>query len=256
MGTAVELGRNAGVGADDLHVALGIGDGNRDLVADAAGGKRSEALDPGLEAIAGEAGRDGGHVLLGNAAVKALLGELGAQAKRSAGFSKVRVENDDVLVFFHHFREARGINSSHFHGLVLPSDFTNGRFGLLFADRAVVVAGAHVFDPLDAAALQGVEDDHGGLSAVTAELGMLDSLLNLLNIVAVFHVDDVPAKRGPLLSQRGDVIDLGDGAVDLLLVVIGKGDQVVQLLRRGEHGRFPDLAFLALAVADHGVDRS
>ena len=120
VGAAVELGRNAGVGADDLDVALGIGDRNRHLVADAARGKGGEALNPGLEAVAGKAGRDRGHVLLGNAAVKALLGELLAQAQGSAGLAQVRVQNHDVSVFFHQFRKACGINSSHFHGFSPP----------------------------------------------------------------------------------------------------------------------------------------
>ena len=107
----------------------------------------------------------------------------------------------------------------------------------------------------DALALDGVEDDHGRSAGGAVALGLLHGGGDLLDVVAVLHVDHVPAEGGPLVAQRRDVVDLRNGVVDLQLVVVGKADEVGKALGGGEHGRLPDLAFLRLAVADERVDR-
>ena len=54
------------------------------------------------------------------------------------------------------------------------------------------------------------------------------------------------------LSASGvDVHDVLHEAVQLDAVVVHDGHQVVHLVERADHGRFPDLAFLNLAVAQH-----
>ena len=124
VSAAVELGGDAGIGPDDLHILIGIADGDRDLVADAACGEGREGFDPGLEAIGGKTGSDAGHVLLGNTAVESLIGETLIQLLRAVGARKVGIKNNNMGVLFHHFRQTRGVNSSHFHGL-FPLDHRN-----------------------------------------------------------------------------------------------------------------------------------
>ena len=118
-----------------------------------------------------------------------------------------------------------------------------------------MVSCAEIFDPLDAAALLRVQDHHRRSAASRAEFCVLHRRGNLVDIVAVFDVDHVPAECSPFFVQRRDAVDFLDRAVDLQLVVVGKGDQVIQMLARRKHGRFPDLSFLALAVADQRIDR-
>ena len=56
-----------------------------------------------------------------------------------------------------------------------------------------------------------------------------------------------------LVGERHGVVDLLDGAVDLQAVVVDDHAEVIELLVAGKHGGLPDLALLALAVAQQGV---
>ena len=71
-------------------------------------------------------------------------------------------------------------------------------------------------------------------------------------VVAV-DLDGVPAEGAPLVGQRLDFHDVLDEAIELDAVVVHDGDHVVDLVEGARHGRFPDLAFLDLAVAEHDV---
>ena len=74
---------------------------------------------------------------------------------------------------------------------------------------------AHCLDKGHAAALYGVEQDHGGLAGAAVRLCGGDGGLYLGDIVAVLHVDDVPAEGRPLVGKGSDGVDLLDGAVYL-----------------------------------------
>jgi len=112
---AVELRRDAGVGADDLDVALGVGDGDRDLIADAARGERRERLDPRLEAVARHTGGDGRHVLLRDARLEALLGILGIERTGADGTAEIGVKHDNVMILRHHLVQSVDVDGLHIH---------------------------------------------------------------------------------------------------------------------------------------------
>ena len=102
------------------------------------------------------------------------------------------------------------------------------------------------FHEVDAVAHVGLEKDHGG--DFLALGGLCEGAKDFIEVVAVSY-DDVPAEGAPLLVKLLDGGDARGGAVYLLAVPVGHGDEVAQLVVDGEHGRFPNLAFLALAVA-------
>ena len=120
MGAAVELGSNTGICPYDFHIAFCIDNRNCYLIADSSAGKGCEALNPGLEAIAGKAGRNGGHILLGNTAIEHLFRETIIKRSCSAGFCEIRIQHTDMAVFLHQLRKAAGVNSSHFHCFIPP----------------------------------------------------------------------------------------------------------------------------------------
>ena len=66
-------------------------------------------------------------------------------------------------------------------------------------------------------------------------------------------LDGVPAEGAPFIGQRRDVHDVFHEAIELDAVVVHDGHHVIQLMERAGHGRFPDLPFLDLAVAQHHV---
>jgi len=63
----------------------------------------------------------------------------------------------------------------------------------------------------------------------------------------------MPVETEPAGLDILHIGDVGDIAVQLLLVVVGEGDQVAQLPLACSVGCFPDLAFLALSIADDGI---
>ena len=66
--------------------------------------------------------------------------------------------------------------------------------------------------------------------------------------------EDGPAKSSPLRAQIAQRHDVFQGTIDLLPVVVHEADEVVNLVVGSVHGRFPDLAFLKLAVSVEAVD--
>ena len=71
--------------------------------------------------------------------------------------------------------------------------------------------------------------------------------------VVPVDLDGVPAEGAPLVGQRRDIHDVLHEAVELDPVVVDDRDHVVDLVEGARHGRFPDLPFLDLAVAQHHV---
>lgn len=119
-------------------------------------------------------------------------------------------------------------------------------------DGAVVLVG--VLHEVDAVAHLGLEDDAHGAALAGEGLGAGHAVEHLLHVVAVVDDDDLPEEALELGLEVAEGHDLLDGGVDLLVVVVDGGDEVVHVLGAGEHGGFPDLAFLELAVAVHGED--
>jgi len=73
------------------------------------------------------------------------------------------------------------------------------------------------------------------------------------NIVA-FAIDHVPAEAAPLVGERIDSHDIGDPAVELDLIMVDNRHDVIDVMKRAEHGCFPNLTFLNFAVAQDDVD--
>ena len=71
--------------------------------------------------------------------------------------------------------------------------------------------------------------------------------------VVPVDIDGVPAKRSPLVDDGLDFHDVLDEAIQLNAVGVHNGHHVIDLVVTAEHRAFPDLAFLNLAVAHHGV---
>ena len=103
----------------------------------------------------------------------------------------------------------------------------------------------------NALALRGLGDDGGRLALGDASLGKGGA--NLIEVVAVGKLHHVELKGAELVGKRHGVVDFLDGAVDLQAVVVDDHAEVIELLVAGEHGSLPDLALLALAIAQQGV---
>ena len=102
----------------------------------------------------------------------------------------------------------------------------------------------------DALALDGVGDDDARAGALG--LGKRNGGIKRRDVVAV-ALDDVPAERLPFLRQRVGRHDVVDGAVELDVVAVDDGNEIVELKLRRAHGRLPDGALVELAVAHDGV---
>ena len=99
-------------------------------------------------------------------------------------------------------------------------------------------------------ALDRVGDDRGRLAFGRG--GFSKRRLQRRDAVAV-HLDGVPVEGAPFFRQRIERHDVVHEAVQLDAIVIDDGHQVVDVLVAAEHGRFPDLPFLDLAVAENDV---
>ena len=74
-----------------------------------------------------------------------------------------------------------------------------------------------------------------------------------LHVVAI-RLDHVPAKGTPLGGKVIQRHDLFGGAADLQPVAIHDRKEIVQMVIRASHGRFPDAALSLFAVAHDDVD--
>ena len=96
------------------------------------------------------------------------------------------------------------------------------------------------------------EDHHRGAEAA-AGTGFLEDPLDVREIVSVAFQDG-PAESFPFAAQVAQAGDVFDAAVDLLMVPVGHGDQVVHIIVGGRHRILPDLAFLAFTVTNEDID--
>ena len=164
MGGSVELCRDAGVCSDYLDIVFRIGNRDGDLIADASGSKRSEALYVRFEAVACKPCSDRGHILFRDSAVEHLVREALIQIPCAACFRKVCVKDNYMTVFCHKLGHDFGICFSHFH-ISVPPYLCYSSCSLFFSNICIVVAGSQVFDPFDAAAFLCIQNDHCRLSA-------------------------------------------------------------------------------------------
>ncbi len=102
-----------------------------------------------------------------------------------------------------------------------------------------------------ALALDGIQYD-AVRTAVIQTLGTLNGVRNGCHIMSV-HGYGIPAKGCKPLRNVGEVIDVRDIAIQLLLVPVHKGDQVGELLLGCQRRGFPDLSLLDLAIAEDQV---
>ena len=112
----------------------------------------------------------------------------------------------------------------------------------------------NVLHEADALAFHCVGNNHRGLAGNRIVLGFLQSVQDLRQVVAV-NLDDFPAKTAITLVQRLDVHHVLHPAIDLQAVAVDDANQVVELEVRCLHGRFPDIAFLLLAVPHNAEHR-
>ena len=120
------------------------------------------------------------------------------------------------------------------------------------SDAGLAVRGIGTRNFIDAAADLGLGDDHRRL-AVVVGLGLLDGLVDGLEVVAVREGNHVPAVG---LVARADVLGLRElgHLVERDVVGVVQDDQIVELLVGGEAGRLRGDALLEAAVADHAED--
>jgi len=103
-----------------------------------------------------------------------------------------------------------------------------------------------------ALALDCVSIDAFGL-AVLGGVALIQRRHDLLHAVAV-DLDGLPAEGSEFLAQVAVGHDLVTGAVQLEVVEVYKGDEVIQTVFAGGVGGFPDLTLLGFAVADNAED--
>ena len=96
VGGAVLAHGQAAVGAHDLDIHAGVGDGVAHLLPGAAGGEHGEGVGKGLEAAGGQAGGHALHVALGDAHVEEALGIGGFKALGHGGSGQVGLQHDQL----------------------------------------------------------------------------------------------------------------------------------------------------------------
>ena len=82
----------------------------------------------------------------------------------------------------------------------------------------------------------------------------MQRIQDLLHIVAVRNFDHIISECQGFGFDIAQAHHFVVGTVDLQAVVVQDHGQVVQLVVCGGHAGFPDQAFLAFTVADHGID--
>src|ERR1017187_720067 len=136
---------------------------------------------------------------------------------------------------------------------LFQSEFFQGLHQFVIAGSLAVPSG-NVLHEADALALHGIGNNHSGLAGDRIVLRLLQSVQDLGEVVAV-NFDHFPAKATIALVQRLDVHHVLDPAVNLQTVAVNDGHQIVEFEVRCLHDRFPDIAFLLLAVAHDAEHR-
>src|SRR5579871_191542 len=102
----------------------------------------------------------------------------------------------------------------------------------------------------DALSLYGVGHNTSGTALGGA--GLIERAPNGSEIVAI-DLHRVPPKGSPFIRHRRNIHDVFHEAVELDAVVVQDRNYIIDLVKRSRHGRFPDLPFLAFAIAQHHI---
>src|SRR3989338_677008 len=125
----------------------------------------------------------------------------------------------------------------------------HGALHLFLGERAPVIVSL-VLRERNPFSLRGVGLDEE--RPLAAGFGFLEHVQYLVVIVSI-DFGHVPAEGLELVQHGHDIHDVFDGSINLELVPVQDGHEVVQLVVRGRHGGLPNLSLLALAVAQHAV---
>lgn len=109
-------------------------------------------------------------------------------------------------------------------------------------DGAVVFVDA--LHEVDAVAHLGGEDDADGFVLAGESLGFGHAVQHLLHVVAVGNDDHGPHEGFKLGFEVAKIHDLLGGTIDLLMVVVNGGNEIVNVFCTGKHDGFPYLSFL------------
>ena len=117
--------------------------------------------------------------------------------------------------------------------------------------RAVPFVGTH--HEVDTHAHLGVGEDELWLALESVLASELQGVHHGLHIVSA-HLEHVPTEGFVFGAKVTEVKHVVCGAINLFLVVVDDGNEVVDALGRGIHGSFPNLAFLLLAITHEDED--
>ena len=109
----------------------------------------------------------------------------------------------------------------------------------------------NVFHEADPFTFHGVGQQHDGRALMA--LRAFESFDHLLHVVPV-DAAYIPTEAPVLFFQGLDFHHFLDRTINLQAIAVDDADQVVEMMVRCLHGRFPDLAFLLLAVAHDAED--
>src|SRR5437763_1444333 len=112
--------------------------------------------------------------------------------------------------------------------------------------RAAIVPVVVVFHKRDALALDGMRDDCNRLAATVRYIGQ--SANERVQIMTI-HFGRAPTEGLPFFTQRTERHNLVTATRSLPLVIVYNHGDIIQPLRRSEHGCLPHRAFVAFAVA-------
>ncbi len=113
--------------------------------------------------------------------------------------------------------------------------------------------GAH--HVINAKAHHGSHQDHDRLSFAAEPFGLLQRVDHVFHDIAI-HMQHDPAKGSPFRFQVPEVHHLACWPVNLLAIPVHRADQVVHLVMRGGHHRFPDLPFLKFSITSQHIDQA
>ena len=263
---AVGAHGDARVRGADLDVEPGVAHGIADLLPAAAGAEHGERGREHRAAGEGEPGGHTDHVLLGDAHVHQAIGIGGAQLAGGGGSAQVGVDGHDV------------------HALV-----DQLHQGLAECGARSLEHGAHAPFTVAASASYAASSSANARSASSAEgatpcqehwSSMKETPLPLTVLATITTGDPrapqparapragrrrrgrprrARASRTPRTVGHGlDGVDVAHVAVDLQVVAVHDGDEVVQMPVAREHGGLPVLPLLHLAVAqkaEHALRR-
>ena len=109
MGSAVLTDGETAVGAHDLDIQAGVGDGVSHLLPGTACGEHGEGVDKGLEAAGSHTGGNAGHVGLGDAHIEEALRAGFQEELGHGGTGQVSVEHHQLGILVGQLRQSHAV---------------------------------------------------------------------------------------------------------------------------------------------------